>query len=380
MSRIGRGHPTGIDRVEHAYIHAVAQRDQHALALAKLGKDFVVAPLAEVSRALPNLLAGRLKQGPTLRDRFRFRLPAAQRSARGFLRRCAMGQGKRVGAALGGAAPEVYLNVGHTNLDADSLQTIRDHGAETWVMVHDLIPLEFPQYTRPGVTEQFRKRMRAVAANADRIICNSAATQASVRACFAEWGPVPQTMVAHLGVEPLAVERQTADPPYFVVLGTIEPRKNHQVLLDAWQMLPDPKPELRIIGRRGWMNETVFARLDEGADGITEVSDADDADLAKHLAGAKALLFPSHAEGYGLPALEAAQAGLPIICSDLPVFRELLGSGAIYLDPNQPEVWAKAIAAVAQSIGDGQDDHQTATAAPEIPTWDSHFRHVFHQD
>src|SRR5262249_41515194 len=95
--------------------------------------------------------------------------------------------------------------------------------------------------------------------------------------------------------------------PYFVVLGTIEPRKNHLLLLNVWRQLAErggPTPKLVIVGARGWENEQIVDVLDRGLltrPHVLEVSGLKAAALLRLIKNARALLMPSFAEGYGLP-------------------------------------------------------------------------------
>lgn len=376
LSRVGRGNPTGIDRVELAYIRGVFDRDPDAVALAAMGRERVLVPLRAVVEALPELLSNRPARRPSWRDAFRLKLPPAQRAARSLLRSAAIRSHRRIEPLLRGLSFDRYFNVGHSNLTEDSLTTVKATGAAIWVMVHDLIPLDYPQYTRERVVAGFRARMRAVARHADVVICNSEETRTRVQDVFGGWGRVPDTLVAHLGVEPSDLRHAPAPQPSFVILGTIEPRKNHALLLDVWEDIGNDA-RLHVIGRRGWRNEAVFARLNAQPPGVREISDADDAALNRHLSEARALLFPSFAEGYGLPALEAAQMGLPVICSNLPVFHEILGDYATYLLPDDRAAWVAAIRALAAATPSGHNGGDLATPPPPIPRWDSHFRHVF---
>jgi len=149
--------------------------------------------------------------------------------------------------------------------------------------------------------------------------------------------------------------------PYFVVLSTIEPRKNHWFLLQMWRRLVetmgDSAPRLVIIGQRGWECENVAYMLErsEKLKGfVFEYSNCTDEELATYLHHAQALLFPSFAEGYGMPLVEALAFGVPVIASDLPVFREVAGEIPEYVDPLDGKRWAELVKEYTNRIA-GQD-------------------------
>ena len=389
ISRIGRGKPTGIDRVEIAYLSELSARDPACLAVAKMGKDYVLLNAKDAVAGMSTLQNGRTLGRLGMRDFYRLKLPKEQRQARQYFRAVAIKTSPDPNGLFGGNALQgvEYVNVGHSNLTDLFLSAVSKAGcAKITAMVHDMIPLDFPEYTRDGITEQFQTRMQSLARHSDRIICNSADTEARVKHYFSTWGADPETVVAHLGVEPMQTPRNPRNAqPYFVCLGTIEPRKNHMFLLRIWENLAkslptDDVPGLHIIGRRGWNNEDVFAFLDTSplmGKHIFEASDINDKELGKEIAQSAGLLFPSFAEGFGLPALEAAQMGVPVICSDLPVFREILGDGAAFLNVNDADIWAETIQSVAQKTKNGLDTTGLAPKLKSIPRWDSHFCHVF---
>ena len=164
--------------------------------------------------------------------------------------------------------------------------------------------------------------------------------------------------------------------PFFVTLGTIEPRKNHALLLDAWQELsrrldPPRLPQLFIVGSRGWENAETFARLDALPPGgpVRELNGLDDGAVAELLGRSHGLLMPSRAEGFGLPLTEAAARGIPVISAPLPVARELLGGYARYLPPDDARAWAGAVALLAAALPLRLPPHP-------VPQWDGHFAQV----
>ena len=95
------------------------------------------------------------------------------------------------------------------------------------------------------------------------------------------------------------------------------------------------------------------------------------------LSGAAALLFPSHEEGFGLPALEARALGVPVICSPIPAFRELLQGDATMLETDDPQRWADAVIAQASAHSAGTPPPASARQAASVPTWEQHFAKVF---
>ena len=197
---------------------------------------------------------------------------------------------------------------------------------------------------------------------------------------------VPVT-VSPLGIDigglPLNVEK--SDRPYFVVVGTIEPRKNHKLLLDIWERMHSKMdehriPELRIIGPRGWRNEEVFERLDNSpmmGRTVFELGALPDKEMKAHLAGATGLLFPSHAEGFGLPPFEATSLGVPSISAPLRSVELYLGDMPIYANPKDMYQWFQAIRELATEDPAAQSKRRAELMGYRLPTWEKHFERVF---
>ncbi|MGB8812877.1 MAG: glycosyltransferase, partial [Paracoccaceae bacterium] len=133
-------------------------------------------------------------------------------------------------------------------------------------------------------------------------------------------------------------------------------------------------PQLLIIGSRGWANEAVFARLDSVTPGgpVRELPGLSDGAVAALLDGAQALLFPSLAEGFGLPAVEAAALGVPVIASNLPVFRDILDDYPVYLDSGDSYSWMETITEKLQAAGDANLQRKKRAALG----WVAHFNAV----
>lgn len=129
------------------------------------------------------------------------------------------------------------------------------------------------------------------------------------------------------------------------------------------------------MGARGWEAEDVFAQLDDLgplARFIDEKRHCSDAQLARLMAGARALLMPSFAEGYGMPVFEALEFGTPVIAADLPVYHEVAGDIPTYLDPDDADPWARMV------IRYCEDDPERARQIGalrsfQVPDWAVHF-------
>lgn len=351
--------PTGIDRVCLAYMDRFGAR---SLALVQRGElRLVLDP--ELSDALFALLR---RGGPG----FRWRLVA-------LLMR-ALGRGYR--AELAG---RIYLNIGHTGLDAPGLPVwLKRRGLHPVFLIHDLIPITHPEFCRDGEGIRHRARMHHALECADGIIANSAATLAELDAFARSAGCIlPEGVVAWLGVDdrPGPISPPPGERPYFVVISTIEARKNHLLLLHLWERiadeLGDQAPQLMLIGQRGWEADDVFALLDRSshlAGCVFELGRCGDDEMLSLLGGARALLMPSFVEGFGIPVIEALQHGVPVIASDLPVFREIAGDIPLYLDPLASAQWE---AAIRDFIGDCPERQRQIAGMAEFrtPDWVSHF-------
>ncbi|WP_432448581.1 glycosyltransferase family 4 protein [Aliiroseovarius marinus] len=392
-SRVGRGPWTGVDRVEAAYLDYLLGQHAPLFGLVRTALGFVLLDRTGVE-ALAARFHGRLPWGaPDLLSSIFLKASPARRAVDSDLRRICIARSGRggLGRMLARHLPAGcrYLNVGHANLKLHVFEALaRVPGISREVLVHDVIPLDHPEMQRDDTVESFAARMRVVSKHADRVIYNSRTSQRTAEAHFQEFGRVPPSIVAHLGFDiPEATAQDlpgAIDPtrPFFVTIGTIEPRKNHTLLLDIWEQIStdtpaDTCPQLVIIGQRGWKNEDLFARLDARPANVIELSGLDDAEMVTCLARARALLFPSFAEGFGLPPLEAAALGVPVIVHDLDVYREFLGNYPIYVNVCDIYLWQKRIMDLALKPGtDKTPERQHASMHPELPTWGAHFNKV----
>lgn len=369
ISRAGRP-MTGVDRVEFAYLDQLLSAGL-LWGLVRTSLGYVLLDHAGCTALRDKLLNNDWGKADWLSRR----LDPARARAEADLRRLCTARCLPIGLPrmLRRYLPrEVrYINTGHTNLTARVLSALDGIHAKVAVLIHDTIPLDHPQYQRPETVERFRQFLNRAARHADVLICNSAQTETDLRRHAPDLHG--QTVVALLGVPKPTVGTAPSGPwsqPYFVSLGTIEPRKNHALLLDIW---PEIDADLLIIGQRGWENHDVFARLDARPPRIHELNGLPDEQVFALLKGSAGLLFPSHAEGYGLPPAEAAALNVPSLCNDLRIYREILGDIPVYAPITDRYLWTARINELAQC-------HPTGNNKPEkmcdLPTWEAHFKTV----
>ncbi len=407
VTRVLNVTPNGIDRIDFALArHFLSQPDAAGMMATGLGPRVLAGEKAraaveaigshwgeeaepEDDAAYLRVRASLLGQAPPPASRATARV-AHGRSGRVLGALHALGAyGMAIGASPRTALAKGarYVNVSQFPLWVPSyfrwLEDRRDIRAVFFI--HDVLPIEMPEYFREAEYERFRKRL----ANLARFGAGALVTTNFVReglerqlAALGRTGfpicvaPIP---VAPIFSAPPSPDPALRDAPYFVVCSTIEPRKNHLLLLHVWRELVARQgagaPKLVIVGGRGWKFEAVAALLDRspGLRGhVVEVSGLTTPSLKRLLDGARALLMPSFAEGYGLPVVEALTAGVPVVASDIPVFREICGGRARLLSPLNGEAWLEAIWELARG-----ELHRGADTPPaQVQSWPDYFARI----
>lgn len=252
----------------------------------------------------------------------------------------------------------------------ENLSYMQSQGVFMVQMVHDLLPIEFPEFfSQEHNVSLVHQEWLGIVRKFDSLISVSAATQAALGRWLGENpcsddGHVPSLSYSHNGCafeasSPLskadtdAIERTNGRTATieFLMVGTLEPRKGYEQALDAFQILwlTHPEISLTVVGGEGWKCGQIKATIEnlqrDGAP-LTWLDNCDDATLADLYATSSCLLAASYAEGFGLPLVEAAVSNLAIMARDIPVFREVAGdTGAFFFKADTSQDLRDAITA-----------------------------------
>lgn len=299
-------------------------------------------------------------------------------------------QGLFPGRSLARTVPEgaIYVSVSQFPLWLDGYFRWLDRRPDIKPVffIHDLLPIIYPEFFPPTEAQRHEGRMRVLARRGAGIIVASTYTQHTLEEYFRrERHAVPPIRVIPLPPaaafsDPLAAG--IPPPPrrdYFVAVGTIEPRKNQLLLLNIWRELAerfgDRTPALVLVGARGWENENIvdmLKRCPPIQPHVHEVAGLSTPALRRVMAGARAVLMPTLAEGYGLPIVEARAAGVPLIVSNVPAIAAPPEPGLTVLDPLDGLGW---LSAIADHISHSISTAVTIRTTP-VPTWTLHLEHT----
>ncbi|WP_374404558.1 glycosyltransferase [Niveibacterium sp.] len=225
----------------------------------------------------------------------------------------------------------------------------RRRGISVAFVVYDTLPLRHPEWWPAGTGAMFERWAELIAQVSDQVVCISRAVADDYACWLGEHGIAPPKLCwFHLGADVANTAPSGGMPdgaadtldairraPAFLMVGTLEPRKGHQQALSAFELLwaEGVSCNLVIVGKAGWMIDPLLERLRAHPLRGTRlfwIEGASDEYLEALYQAADVLLAPSEGEGFGLPLIEGAQHGLPILARDLPVFREVAGEHARY--------------------------------------------------
>jgi glycosyltransferase involved in cell wall biosynthesis len=236
------------------------------------------------------------------------------------------------------------------------LKDCRERGVVVGVMLHDLFPLTLPHLCQAQTVTVYSIWFHRMIGEVDFVMTNSQATSRALDQYLGmhptlRWRPLPRCHF-RIGAD-LPMSDAPSGPDVspiahlqgFVVLvvGTLEPRKNHDVILDAldglWADTVEHPVHLVIVGRHGWQTDALCQRIGTHprfGTQLLHLDNLDDAALAGVYRRADTLVCASWDEGFGLPIVEGLRFGLPIVASDIPVFREVGGDACHYFPPDSP--------------------------------------------
>lgn len=234
------------------------------------------------------------------------------------------------------------------------LEHANKKGVKTYSFLHDLFAIEYPEwFGSRHFSDIFKEYVDIILENSACIICNSKTTAYNVANYYKKQGIIRhrplEVFFIHMGVTQsrckIAYNLLNRDIVEFVkkgytflMVGTIEPRKNYEYVIKNFKKLNNEKIkyQLLIIGRRGWHCEKITKAIENAEiSGVYWVDNASDDELYWSYNNCEALIAASKDEGFGLPLIEAAMHNMPLICNDIPVFREVAGDSAMYFDVNR---------------------------------------------
>lgn len=253
-------------------------------------------------------------------------------------------------------------------------------GAKVVLLMYDLIPVRYPQFNFPLVPHIFRLWLDRMLQCADAVVCISRATEDDLRSYGLEARiSLPDISHFRLGSDPVritavgAVRHQLREfvcgpAPCFVAIGSFEPKKNYAFLLEVFERLWNRGLQMRllIIGRETAECHDFIRKVRQHAEQgrqLLTLFDASDAEVAFAYREGRALVFPSLAEGFGLPLVEARTRGSPVIASSLPAFVELADGGVSIYPAGSQDALAELLVQHAAS------DRRGHTPAMQPFTW-----------
>jgi glycosyltransferase involved in cell wall biosynthesis len=224
---------------------------------------------------------------------------------------------------------------------------------------HDVIPLKFESFVTDKLRREFRRMIEIFSADNVTTICNSATTREDLQAARAELGlPNGSTIIVRPGCDfetesDPGTQSSLGEVPagaYILYVSTVEIRKNHRVLLEAYDILTQDSaflpPRLVLVGQKGWLVDALLQQIEERrgpAAYVTLMTDVSDAQLSRLYQDAAFTVYPSFYEGWGIPVAESLYHHKFCLCSDRGALREAGGKFVEYLDPEDAQLWARRI-------------------------------------
>lgn len=225
----------------------------------------------------------------------------------------------------------------------------------TVLTVHDAAFRRFPETLEARNLRHLEQAVPRSIERADAVIADTHFAAEELRELFPDvrhrvfavpLGIGPQWRAPSQDVVTSTLNRRAIRPPFVLTVGTLEPRKNHVLLVDAFERLDDAGISLVIVGSDGWKHEALLARIasSRAASRIVRLPFVPDEELRALYAGCAVFAFPSRYEGFGFPPLEAMACGAPVVAAARAALPEIIGEGGTLIDDEHPDAWASAIA------------------------------------
>lgn len=272
----------------------------------------------------------------------------------------------------------IYINSSHFPIEWPSHVAWFDERLDVKPvqLIHDLLPIQRPELFWASEPQRHRERLKFLARRGAAALVTSRHVEEALSCYLSRTGrrdlPIfrsPPPVAADFFKRP-PVDERLAAARYFVICGTIEPRKNHQLLIDVWQRLARAfgvtTPKLVIVGKNGWKCNHILEDLRKPELlGSTAVLNGLPTSIYKRLlAHAVALLAPALAEGFGLPIGEAMALGVPVIASDIEGHREYPAKSMLLIDPRNVDSWEQAVVEAMRA----HSEERTPSASPSMHT------------
>ena len=223
------------------------------------------------------------------------------------------------------------------------IERFQSINAKVFLFIHDLLPIDFPEYFRNSDSKRFKKSFQKL--NSSKINFITSSEYVSKRICFHF---DKNAKIIPIGIEKKKISSKTAFPSCILMIGTIEPRKNHATVL-KWYLESDENRPLVIVGRRGWKSKQIVKKINlliSKKRGLVWIQDCDDECLENIFASATLGICASYAEGYGLPLREFLIRNIKTVASNIPPFLEILPTHkefVTYFEPYNVESLTNAI-------------------------------------
>ncbi len=240
-------------------------------------------------------------------------------------------------------------------------QVVKNGNYSNFLTVHDLIPILFPQFFEKDNVDQFVRNIKSIN-ESTYVICNSESTRSDLLNYLGHVKP-EHVFVTHWAasslfyqvkderlIQKVKQKYKIPEGPYLLSASTLEPRKNIDLLIKAFQLFIKQEQNqdlnLVLVGSEGWKFDSIFkiSKSDSSLQNrVFFTGYVEDKDLAPIYSGARGFVYPSFYEGFGLPPLEAMQCGVPVITSNTSSLPEVVGEAGILFDPLNIEELAQAI-------------------------------------